>query len=80
MFALDIFHAVIDADGIFRNAYPSYSKLNYSLSDQFTTDTFFDNFDYYTDADPTDGFVIFVDSTEASSLVSTPMQVSIQAF
>ena len=54
----------------YSNKYPSYSKLDYSLVDHFTTDAFFDNFDYYTDADPTDGFVIFVDSTEASTLVS----------
>ena len=37
--------------------YPNYSKLDYSLKDEFSGSTFFDNFEYFTDTDPTHGFV-----------------------
>ena len=43
------------------NAYPDYSKLNYTLKDSYTGSSFFDNFDYFTGYDPSDGFVHYVD-------------------
>lgn len=43
--------------GVRANRYPNYSKLNYSLKDNFSGSTFFDNFEYFTAADPTNGFV-----------------------
>lgn len=43
--------------GVRANRYPDYSKLNYSLKDNFSGPSFFDNFEYFTDADPTHGFV-----------------------
>ncbi|ROV90091.1 hypothetical protein VMCG_09758 [Cytospora schulzeri] len=70
------------------NAYPSYSTLNYTLSETYSTDALvdttglcrkyitdfrtcyasFDNFDYFTDSDPTNGFVTYVSQETAESL------------
>lgn len=44
-------------EGVKANAYPNYTALNYTLIDTFSGSSFFDNFDYYTATDPTDGFV-----------------------
>ncbi|OCL02420.1 glycoside hydrolase family 16 protein [Glonium stellatum] len=44
------------------NAYPDYSKLNYSLLDTYAGTGFFDNFDYFTGYDPSSGFVHYVDA------------------
>ncbi|KAJ5259321.1 hypothetical protein N7478_012302 [Penicillium angulare] len=55
-------------EGVKRNAYPDYSKLNYTLKDTYSGTNFFDNFAYYTSTDPTDGFVQYVDSSTASSM------------
>jgi hypothetical protein len=43
--------------GVRANRYPDYSKLNYSLKDTYSGSSFFDNFEYFTGADPTHGFV-----------------------
>lgn len=43
--------------GVRANRYPNYSKLDYSLKDEFSGSTFFDNFEYFTATDPTNGFV-----------------------
>lgn len=43
--------------GVRANRYPNYSKLDYSLRDEFSGTSFFDNFEYFTDTDPTNGFV-----------------------
>lgn len=45
-------------EGIQLNRYPDYSKLNYSLTDTFQGTSFFDNFNYFTGADPAEGFVV----------------------
>jgi hypothetical protein len=43
--------------GVKANRYPNYSKLDYSLVDTFSGSSFFNNFEYYTDTDPANGFV-----------------------
>ncbi|KAI1504117.1 concanavalin A-like lectin/glucanase domain-containing protein [Biscogniauxia marginata] len=50
------------------NRYPNYSKLNYSLSDEYTGSTFFDKFDYFTGYDPAEGFVHYVPREQAEQL------------
>lgn len=45
-------------EGVKLNRYPDYSPLNYSLKDTFQGANFFDNFDYFTGADPAEGFVV----------------------
>lgn len=50
------------------NAYPSYTTLDYTLTETYSTDTFFDQFDYFTDSDPTNGFVTYVSQETAESL------------
>lgn len=32
------------------NAYPNYNALNYTLSETYSGENFFDNFEYFTDA------------------------------
>lgn len=54
--------------GVRANRYPKYSKLNYSLKDEFSGPSFFDNFEYFTGADPTHGFVQY-ELLEAKSLM-----------
>lgn len=44
-------------EGVKANAYPNYSSLNYTLVNTMSGSSFFDNFEYYTAADPTNGFV-----------------------
>ncbi|KAL2010734.1 hypothetical protein VTN00DRAFT_6541 [Thermoascus crustaceus] len=43
------------------NRYPNYSRLNYSLRDTYEGTSFFDNFQYFSDYDPAEGFVHYVD-------------------
>jgi len=43
-----------------KNEYPNYSQINYTLKDTFSGTSFFDNFDYFTGYDPTDGFVHYL--------------------
>ena len=47
-------------EGAKRDAYPTYTKLNYSLRDTYQGSNFFDNFDYFTGYDPSAGFVQLV--------------------
>ncbi|KAJ5173631.1 Concanavalin A-like lectin/glucanase subgroup [Penicillium coprophilum] len=47
--------------GVRYNRYPDYSKLNYTLKDNYSGSSFFDNFEYFTEADPTHGFVQYID-------------------
>lgn len=42
------------------NRYPNYSRLNYSLKDTYEGTSFFDNFQYFSDYDPAEGFVQYV--------------------
>ncbi|TVY13130.1 putative glycosidase [Lachnellula arida] len=53
-------------EGEKKNKYPDYSKLSYSLTDTIAGTSFFDEFDYYTGYDSSDGFVHYVDSTVAA--------------
>ncbi|KAJ5146504.1 Endo-1-3(4)-beta-glucanase [Penicillium bovifimosum] len=48
--------------------YPNYSPLDYKLVDDYSGPTFFDQFTYFTDDDPTKGFVIYVNESTARSL------------
>jgi hypothetical protein len=47
-------------EGVKANAYPNYSQLNYTLVDTFSGSSFFDNFEYYTSTDPSNGWVQYV--------------------
>ncbi|KAM5374913.1 hypothetical protein ACJZ2D_006257 [Fusarium nematophilum] len=49
-----------------KNRYPDYSTLSYSLKDTYEGESFFDQFDYFTGYDPTNGFVHY-NLTYASS-------------
>ncbi|KAK7414686.1 hypothetical protein QQX98_006454 [Neonectria punicea] len=51
-----------------KNAYPNYSTLSYSLVDTYSGESFFDQFNYFTGYDPTNGFVHYVPQTQAESL------------
>lgn len=50
------------------NRYPNYTKLSYSLADEYSGDTFFDQFDYFTGYDPAEGFVHYVPKEQAETL------------
>ncbi|KAF4466318.1 endo-13(4)-beta-glucanase [Fusarium albosuccineum] len=50
------------------NRYPDYSVLSYSLKDTYDGETFFDQFNYFTGYDPTNGFVHYVPKEQAESL------------
>jgi hypothetical protein len=45
-------------EGVRANRYPDYTPLNYKLVDTYEGPSFFDNFDYFSDEDPTKGFVV----------------------
>ncbi|KAF2009367.1 glycoside hydrolase family 16 protein [Aaosphaeria arxii CBS 175.79] len=51
-------------------AYPDYYKITYRLRDTYEGETFFDNFNYFSARDPTNGFVHYMDrkSSEAYNL------------
>jgi hypothetical protein len=49
-------------------SYPNYTNLSYSLTDTYSGENFFDNFDYFTGYDPTSGFVHYVPQAQAESL------------
>lgn len=51
-----------------KNQYPNYTPLNYTLADEYSGPTFFDQFTYFTDEDPTKGFVIYVNKSTATHL------------
>ncbi|KAE9364550.1 glycoside hydrolase family 16 protein [Stipitochalara longipes BDJ] len=50
------------------NAYPDYTQLSYSLAETYSGSSFFDNFDYFTGYDPSQGFVHYVPEAQATSL------------
>ncbi|KAI1415307.1 glycoside hydrolase family 16 protein [Hypoxylon sp. FL1857] len=50
------------------NRYPDYSRLNYSLSDEYTGTSFFDKFNYFEGYDPAQGFVHYVPRERAAQL------------
>lgn len=47
-------------EGVEKNRYPDYSPLNYSLTDTFEGTDFFSNFQYWSAADPAEGYVQYV--------------------
>lgn len=47
-------------------SYPGYSQLTYSLKDDYSGSNFFDNFDFFNQADPTNGFVHYVTEEAAT--------------
>ncbi|KAH8900856.1 glycoside hydrolase family 16 protein [Thozetella sp. PMI_491] len=49
------------------NAYPDYSKLNYTLSVTYNDTDFFSNFDYFNTYDPASGFVHYVSEDYAKT-------------
>ncbi|KAJ5718726.1 hypothetical protein N7488_004372 [Penicillium malachiteum] len=55
-------------EGIRANRYPDYSPLNYKLVDTYEGASFFDRFNYFSDEDPTDGTVIYVNEDAALDL------------
>ncbi|KAL4787329.1 concanavalin A-like lectin/glucanase domain-containing protein [Aspergillus varians] len=55
-------------EGSKASRYPDYSPLNYHLVDTYSGLSFFDRFDYFTDEDPTDGFVQYVNKGTAQRL------------
>lgn len=38
-------------------SYPNYSKLTYAIEDRYEGEGFFDDFDFFNDYDPAEGFV-----------------------
>ena len=40
-----------------RNRYPDYKRLEYKLVEDYSGKSFFDKFDYFSEKDPTFGFV-----------------------
>ncbi|CAI7595483.1 unnamed protein product [Penicillium glandicola] len=61
---MHVFSTLLPAMGLLAQV----SSATYTLSDDYgTSDSFFDKFTFYTDTDPTSGFVSYVDRTTASS-------------
>ncbi|RYP79718.1 hypothetical protein DL770_006560 [Monosporascus sp. CRB-9-2] len=50
------------------NRYPDYTRLDYSLIDEYSGTEFLDKFDYFTGYDPAQGFVHYVPREQATSL------------
>lgn len=42
------------------NSYPKYSQLTYRLEDDYSGPNFFDDFDFFNQPDPTNGFLHYV--------------------
>ena len=63
-----ILAAILIPVEILQNRYPSYTRLNYALADTYSGPTFFDEFTYFTDDDPTKGFVVYVNKSTARNL------------
>lgn len=55
-------------EGLKPKRYPDYTPLAYKLIDTYTPSTFLDRFDYYSDLDPTKGFVHYVNRSTAAAL------------
>ncbi|KAG2026384.1 hypothetical protein GB937_001894 [Aspergillus fischeri] len=61
--------AIVGAvEGTRANRYPDYSRLDYRLLDTYSGPTFLDKFNYFSDKDPTNGFVQYVDRITAGKL------------
>lgn len=58
-------------EGVKANRYPDYRPLNYQLRDTYAGPSFFDHFNYFSDEDPTNGFVVYVDEETAQDLKLT---------
>jgi len=54
-------------EGTKNKKYPSYTTLNYTIADNYTGTSFFNNFDYFTGYDPSSGFVHYVPAETADS-------------
>ncbi|KAJ5664942.1 Concanavalin A-like lectin/glucanase subgroup [Penicillium maclennaniae] len=59
---------VVPIEVVRANRYPDYSPLNYTLKDSYAGPSFFDHFNYFTEPDPTDGFVVYVNKETATNL------------
>lgn len=55
-------------EGLNANRYPNYPPLTYKLKDTYAGPSFFDHFRYFSDQDPTDGFVVYVNQEAAQDL------------
>lgn len=55
-------------EGVRANRYPDYTPLPYKLVDTYAGTSFFEGFNYFSDADPTDGFVVYVNQEAAQGL------------
>jgi hypothetical protein len=55
-------------EGVRANRYPDYSPLKYQLEDTYSGPSFFEQFNYFTEQDPTDGFVVYVNKETATNL------------
>jgi hypothetical protein len=55
-------------ESIRANRYPDYNALKYTLKDTYSGQSFFDQFNYFTEQDPTNGFVVYVNKDTATSL------------
>jgi len=53
--------------GLRSKPYPDYTPLQYQLTDTYSGNDFFDQFDYFTGYDPTGGFVHYVPRETAMS-------------
>jgi hypothetical protein len=54
--------------GVKLSRYPKYTPLDYRIVDTYSGTTFFDQFNYFTEEDPTDGHVVYVGETAARDL------------
>lgn len=59
---------VVAVTQVRKNRYPDYTTLSYSLSDTYEGEKFFDEFNYFTGYDPTEGFVHYVPKEQSSQL------------
>ncbi|KAG8669694.1 hypothetical protein FPOAC2_09037 [Fusarium poae] len=67
-FVLLIIVIAVSVTKVKENRYPDYSPLSYSLADTYGGESFYDQFDYFTGYDPTQGFVHYVPREQAQSL------------
>ena len=65
--------AALSLTGLLASPAAAQSGSTYTLDTEYSGSTFFDGFDFYTGADPTNGFVTYVNETEAEtrSLISS---------
>ncbi|EAW14886.1 glycoside hydrolase family 16 protein [Aspergillus clavatus NRRL 1] len=61
--------AIVGAvEGTRATRYPDYTRLDYKLADTYAGTDFLDKFNYFSDEDPTNGFVQYVDRIAAQTL------------